>query len=133
MTSLKSQVGTTSSSYDEKVSADLISAFYQALGVPEKEVAPPTFLTRCRKGEFELFQKLKIDLTHILHAEQEYQYEGALKSGDVIHYETVLTQVLEKQGSKTAMQFVTLETQFRAQRNSESFSVGKAKTTIVVR
>jgi hypothetical protein len=90
-------------------------------------------LTVFRKGEFDLFQSLGVELARVLHAEQEYQYENTIEAGDHVSFETSLTQVLEKGGSSARMQFLTFETEVDAERKSKMVRIGKSKTTIVVR
>jgi hypothetical protein len=131
--SLKSEIGKKVGPYQDDVTAHRISSFCKAVGAEENGIAPPTFLTLFRKGEFELFQYLGLELSHVLHAEQEYQYEEGIQPGDRIHFETVLTQVLEKQSSSSKMQFLSFETHIQAERRSKIWRVGKSKTTIVVR
>ena len=133
MSALKSQVGMRSGPYRDEVTPNRILAFCQALGIPEGHTAPPTFLTLFRRGEFDLFQKLGIDLARILHAEQEYRYENSIQAGDGIRFETTIANVLEKQGSSYHMQFIIFETEVHAERNSQTLRVGKTKTTVVVR
>ena len=133
MLSLKSQVGKNSEFYSEEVSLDRIKSFCQAVGAPQSEFAPPTFLTVFRKGEFELFQKLDILLSQILHSEQEYQYENPIFPGDQVFFRTVVSNVLEKRGRSSSIQFVTFETEMMAKRQLENLHVGKSKTTIVIR
>ena len=157
MLSLKSQIGKVVGPYYDLVSQERITAFCRAVGTEEGFFAPPTFLTVFRKGEFELFQLLGIDLSHVLHAEQEYQYDCLIQAGDQIEFETVVLNVLEKQGSTGFMQFLTFETRFKTKRllqevvevrskqdpqedkdspgdsDFEVHSIGRAKTTIVVR
>jgi hypothetical protein len=133
MSALKALIGKSSGSFRDEVSLNRISTFCRAIGVKESSIAPPTFLTVFRKGEFTLFQALGIDLSHILHAEQDYQYENQIMAGDCVCFETVISNILEKHRASSPMQFITLETIVHVERFSETQRVGKAKTTIVVR
>jgi hypothetical protein len=134
MLSLKTFIGTRSDSYREEVTSDRIQAFCKAIGIEDRSVAPPTFLTVFRKGEFELFQILGIELSKVLHAEQEYQYEHPIRGGDFVHFQTVVSQILEKNGSTTRMQFFTFETEILVEKGSDTQQrAGKSKTTIVIR
>ena len=129
MLSLKTEVGKQAGPYREKVSAEKIAEFCKALGVPALNHAPPTFLTVFRRGEFELFKKLGLDLSNVLHAEQEYQYESALEAGDEVEFKTALIQVLEKQTPKASLQFLSFETEI----HTEKGKIGKAITQVVIR
>src|SRR4051812_12434444 len=102
---LKNQVGKSVGPYQTEVTQSQVSLFCQAIGTQGSSVAPPTFLTTFRKGEFDLFSLLGVELSSVLHAEQEYQYENFLHAGDRVSFETVLSHVLEKQGSASWMQF----------------------------
>lgn len=127
--SLKDRVGETASGYRESADAERIRRFCEAVGAPISEVAPPTFMTVFRKGEFDLFSKLGIPLARVLHAEQEYVYRGVIRAGDEVTYETRLTHVLEKNGASGSMHFLTFETEVA----TASGPAGLSKTTIVVR
>lgn len=140
MASLKSHVGMRSGVYRDKITPERISAFCSAIGLSKVStnvegtfVAPPTFMTVFRKGEFDLFQQLGIDLASILHAQQEYQYERSICSGDAILFETTLSNVLEKKGSSSQLQFITVETHVQAETASGVQSVGRSTTSVVVR
>lgn len=133
MPPLKELLGKRSSLYREEITSSRISNFCKAIGAVESDVAPPTFMTVFRGGEFELFKVLNVELANILHAEQEYQYETPIHAGSTIRFETVLTQALEKQGSSVHLQFLTFETDFHTEDGSELRCIGKSKTMIVIR
>lgn len=133
MSALKSKIGSSSGVYRDEITLGRISAFCKAIGRAESHGAPPIFLTVLRRGEFDLFQKLGFDLANVLHAGQEYHYETPILPGNVVCFETVLSNVLEKKKDSTLMQFMTFETEFTAERKTEKVSIGKGKTTVVVR
>ena len=133
MLSLKSLEGRGVGPYREHVSQDRISAFCTAVGARVDTQAPPTFFTVFRKGEFELFKELGIELARVLHAEQEYHLEGRVRAGDEVEFETTLVHVFEKQSKLGQMHFLTFETRFLVERELIMQSIGTAKTTIVVR
>lgn len=137
---IKSQVGQKSGPYREVMTLARIADFGRAIGMTHGTdswvvgTAPATLMTIFRKGEFDLFQKLQIPLSKVLHAEQEYLYENSIEPEDRISYETVLSQVLEKGGAhKASIQFLVFETRVQAERDSRSVPIGTGKTTIVVR
>jgi hypothetical protein len=131
--SLKSEIGIKSGPYQDQITLDRIHSFRKAIGAQLDLVAPPTFLTLFRRGEFDLFKVLGVELSRVLHAEQEYDYQHPILAGDQVHFETTLTQVLEKNGTSYRMQFLTFETDVQSQRDSTRVPVGKAKTMIVIR
>lgn len=133
MLSLKEKIGNSSGITRAEVTQKQINEFCKAIGTKERAVAPPTFLTTFRRAEFDLFKTLGIELASVLHAEQEYQFENPLKAGDKLSFETTLSNVLEKQGSTSSMQFLTFVTEFHGERGGKALPIGKSKTTIVVR
>ena len=94
MLSLKSEIGKTLGPYRDEVTQERIHSFCRAIGAKESLTAPPTFLTVFRKGEFDLFRLLGIELAHVLHAEQGYQYENFIQAGDIVQFETSVINVL---------------------------------------
>ena len=109
----KLQRGAKSGSYEEEITASRVGAFAAAIGADPAGGVPPTYLTVFRKGEFEILQGLKIPLSRVLHGEQEYSYESALRVGDRVRYETLLIQAVEKRGASSLLQVLVLETRFR--------------------
>ena len=86
---LKHREHSKSSVRSEVVTAERIRDFCAALRadcptVDGECVAPPTFLTCFRHGEFELFEKIGLKLQNVLHAEQIYEYESDIRAGDEI-------------------------------------------------
>lgn len=122
--SLKSKVGTKVGPYEDSASVERLAAFAQAVGAKSRQYGLPTFLTVCRKGEFELLQKLNIPLSRVLHGEQEYVFENQIQPGSNLIYETTLATVLEKKGT-TPMQFMVFETVVKG--------VGTSRSTIILR
>ena len=112
-----------------KVTRQMIEQFSTAVQAGVSSEVPGTFLTLFRQGEFELFQRLGVPLSKILHAEQEYIYLVPLQAEMEFEYETTLAQVLEKRGASGAMSFLTLETEFR----SGVQKIATGRTTVVVR
>lgn len=133
---LESAVGWKSGPHREKVTAERIDLFRRAVAAKERPVAPPTFLTILRKGEFELFQRMGVDLANVLHAEQEYQYDNRILPEDELIFQSEVVQVLGKSGSTGSLRFVTFESTVEAERGrrrKERISIGKSRTTVVVR
>lgn len=116
----------------EKITAQRIAAFRGAIGAKAGESAPPTFMTLLRGGEFELMKRFGIQLKNVLHAEQTYRYKDQIRAGDELEYETVLSNVLEKRG-KSAMHFMTFDTEVAAIRDGARISVGSCHSIIVYR
>ena len=126
----KPEKGHKSKCFTEPVTQARIDSFASAIGARSREEAPPTFMTVFRQGEFQILQECEVPLSSLLHAEQTYEYRGAIRAGDDVQYETVLSNLLEKQGSAGKMQFFTFETSVRSERAGD---LGIARTLIVVR
>jgi hypothetical protein len=125
---LKDHVGEQSSRHEETADAERVEAFRQAVGALGQGV-PPTYVTRCRVGEFELMQKLGIQLNQLLHGEQEYSYEADIEVGDQLSYTTRLAEVLEKRELK----FLVFETEIEAARSGRKARAAVARTTVILR
>jgi hypothetical protein len=131
---LKAREHSKSSVRSEVVTAERIRAFCEALeaqcpSLDSDCIAPPTFLTCFRHGEFELFESIGLKLQNVLHGEQYYEYESDIRAGDEITFQTELSNVLEKKGGSGRLCFLSFETVV----TSKDRKVGKAKTLIVVR
>lgn len=94
--------------------------------------APPTFGTTFRPAEgfFQTFTDLDIDLTKVLHGEEEYEYLKPIKPGDTLVCQTKVANVFEKSGKSGGMDFVVLETECK---NPAGELVLIQRGTIVVR
>lgn len=126
--SLKAYEGTTSRFYAETIDDRRVAAFSQAISGSQTDTVPPTYLTRLRHGEFELLQKMGVELNQVLHGEQEYRYDRELRAGLELRYQTKLAQVLEKKGSSTSLHFLVFETEFLTDQ-----VVAASKTTMIIR
>jgi hypothetical protein len=128
---LKKKEGCQSQIYREKVTAERISTFARAVGSGQIgfSIAPPTFMTCFRKGEFEIIAMLELKLENVLHAEQVYEYFSDIQAGDEIDFRSTLTHVLEKKNATGRLCFLTVETDVSA----SDKRLGTSSTTIVVR
>lgn len=93
--------------------------------------APPTFGTTFRpvEGFLHVFQDLDIDLTRVLHGEEEYEYFKPIKPGDLLTCQTRVSNVYEKSGKSGGMTFVTMETECK--NTSEELVLIRRSTTVV--
>ncbi len=133
----KARIGLKKGPFEESVTRERVQAFWGALGVsdkPDSREVPPTFLTICRQGEFELFQDFGVPLTSLLHAGQEYRYFGAIEVGDVLVFETTLKEVFEKKGKSGSMCFLVFETQVQARKSDGRLElVAQSSTNVVLK
>ncbi len=136
-----SEVGKQAGPFQAEVTAEKVQAFCSAVGeVSEPQgkawVAPPTYMTSFRRGEFELFTTLGVQLAQVLHAEQEYHYERPLLSGTEVEFETTLENTMDKKGANGALHFLILITELRGRPAGSSApfaEIGISRTTVVVR
>lgn len=128
----KSFEGKRSRVFSEKITEGRISTFCQAVGAEPSTIAPPTFLTLFRGGEFELFDQMGLKLSNVLHGEQQYSYESEIHAGDEVTFQTQLTSALEKKGGSGRMSFLSFETEISVKAPNPR-PVGKSKTTVIVR
>ena len=132
--SFKSRIGESVGPFSETIREAKVAAFRTSVGDSGVQEVPPTFLTAFRQCEFDLFTKLGIQLSKVLHAEQEYSFERPLRVGDPITYLTKLANVLEKRGTNSLLVFMVIETHFFSGDGMEdSKKLAFSKTTIVVR
>jgi hypothetical protein len=132
---LRNKIGEKTGVLRETITSDRIAAFRRAVGASQgrPDVAPPTFMTVLRSGEFELFQRFGIPLSSVLHAEQTYTYAEPIRAGDEVEFETCLSQALSKRGGKGEMHFLTFDTEVVALRAGSKVPVGACKSVIVYR
>ncbi len=126
---LNSFLGQKAGPYREKASSDRLEKFASSVGAPVEKEAAPTFVTVCRRGEFDLFQKMGVPLSRVLHGEQEYEYLAPIRAGDDLEYETTLAKAFEKRGASGGMLFLVFETHIRAAGRGAAVS----RTTVIVR
>ena len=101
-----------------------IAAGYRSL------LAPPTLLNSgpLDVGATErLLATLGVDIAKILHGEQHFSYHLPICAGDVLTYESTITDVSAKKGS--ALEFVTQET---AVTNAAGEHVALMRSVVVV-
>jgi acyl dehydratase len=68
-------------------------------------IAPPTFPTT-----FRVPLPIAIDVSHILHGEQEYAFTRPVVAGDTIRCTITLVSLREREGSLGKMTFIVAET-----------------------
>ena len=130
--SLKERVGEKSPLYKEQVTPQRLMDFCHAVGSHLDHadgVAPPTFMTVFRKGEFDLFSELGLELSKVLHGEQEFQYFNPIRAGDTVEFQTQLSHVLEKKSATGSLHFMTFHTEVKVL----DAVAGLSKTVILVR
>lgn len=89
-----------------------------------------TYLTRCRKGEFQIFDRMGITLSQVLHAEQTYHLLSPFQVGDELHYISRISDVKEKRSSNGRMIFVLVHTDFHSQQLDKVVATADSKLVI---
>lgn len=133
MSNVKSLVGQRSEIQTFHVTEERLKQFCAAVDAEYEGEAPPTFMTIFRESEFRIFKVLNIELSRVLHADQEYRYLDKILPGDTLEFDTVLTKAVEKQISTGTSLFMVYETDLRARRGGQTVPVGVSKTTVIVR
>ena len=115
----QSAVGMTSEVQEFEIEKGAIRRFAEAIGdanplfIDENHakacgyagvIAPPTFPTT-----FRVPLPVEIDMSHVLHGEQEYAYTRPIVAGETIRCQTRIVKVYEREGSLGKMTFLTAE------------------------
>lgn len=131
VTQLRTLLGQSSAVHRETYTDQSLADFAKALGAPPEAGLPPTYLTRLRQGEFELFARAGLKLEQILHAEQEYTWDSTFvpKVGDVLTSQAKYTEIKDRAGKSGHMAFATVETVVTLPSGAQA----RARTVIVVR
>lgn len=115
--------------------------FHLSVGWNADGLSPMVF-TCFRRGEFEIFERLKIALNEVLHAQQKYHWSSKFKQWSldtVLHSRgldligvTQVTQVVEKSNAQgDSLIFVELTTAYSERTTSEKLV--QSVTTVVLR
>jgi acyl dehydratase len=75
-------------------------------------IAPPTFMTTFRDegGSGAFLKELGVDISRILHGEQEFEIHRPLRPGETFLCRSKVVDISEKSGRSGAMAFITRET-----------------------
>ncbi len=83
-------------------------------GGQSDEHPPPTYL-KVIEGEGdssrEILAALGVDLARVLHAEQEFEYHAAFRSGDVLSVERIVSDIYERKGGQ--LEFIVVDSVIR--------------------
>lgn len=122
-------VGEESQTYTEYLDQTGVERFSRAISYSGSDL-PPTWFTRLRRGEFELFERFSIPLASVLHAEQRYILERPIQISTELSYVTRFVQSTEKaSGSRGTLTFIVFETEVQ----QEGKRCATARTTVAVR
>jgi acyl dehydratase len=73
-------------------------------------IAPPTFPTTFREDSGTLLRDLGVDISRLLHGEQEFEHLKPIRPGDTYLCRSKIVDVYEKTGRSGPMAFVVRET-----------------------
>ena len=102
--------------------------YARAAGYPTI-VAPPTFPASFHSAA-DLRELLGVGIKSLLHAEQAFEYDRPIFTGDRIYVSTRVAEVLERTGPAGKMDVAVIEDEGR---DEEGNLVFKARRTLVVR
>lgn len=119
----KKHIGAKSKVYHISFDQERWNLFCKVLGVDPKDAKDsrsiPTLVTACRFGEFDLIEDFGGVMSSVLHAEQEYQFKGEFKPGEILEYQTTLENVLERSGKGAKLHFMVFKTSVKTERSGE--------------
>lgn len=127
----RSLIGKESPEEVFEVEKGAIRKFAEAIGDPhpafrEGEIAPPTFPTTFRMG----IPGASLDLSRVLHGEQEYRYERPIRAGDRVVCKTRVVDVYEREGRLGKMTFLITEMEGRDEAGRLVFT---GRSTLIIR
>ena len=99
------------------VTPERLAGFADAIGerkaLYREQIAPPTFL-KVLEGEDNssrrILEALGVELSWVLHAEQQFDYLGPVRAGDELKVERRVSDLYDKKGGE--MDFIVIETSF---------------------
>lgn len=113
------------------VSGERLRQFAAAIGAPSNAIPPPTYL-KVIEGEGDssraILSALGVDLTRVLHAEQEFEYYASFRGGDQLTVERVVSDIYERKGGQ--LEFIVVDSEVR---HAAGGLVGRSRQVILVR
>ena len=104
-----------------------------AEGYPDTP-CPPTYITMAFQeftdAYLDIFKMLDVSLEHVLHGEEEYEYNDEIFPGDVLNCNMSCESIVEKETKSGSLDLITLQTIFTNQKDQ---IVLKARSLIIER
>lgn len=107
---------------------EAIDSFRQATRSSHSQ-NPLTFATRFRRTEFDLLDKLQVELPTLLHTDQTYEFFSDFEVGDQVLVRTWVAEMRERSVAQVSLRIITFESEFLVQGKKKA----SAETTFVVR
>jgi hypothetical protein len=122
-------------SFTVRVDADKLRQFAAAVGGRAGDMSadrpPPTYL-KVIEGEGsssrQILAALGVDLTRVLHAEQEFEYHAPYRGGDALTVERTVADIYERKGG--ALEFIVVDSVIR---HASGILVGRTRQVLSVR
>lgn len=115
------------------VSAERIARFARAIGISGElpECAPPTFM-KVVEGENNssrrILEALSVELSRVLHAEQQFDYLDPIRAGDELSVERRVTDLYDRRGG--TLEFIVIESHIS---RGDGTPVGRSRQVVLVR
>jgi hypothetical protein len=135
MTIDRRHIGFSLPPFKVAIDRERLRLFATAIGETDpqfsSDIAPPTFL-KAIDGENNssrlILDALKVDLTRVLHAEQQFDYVAPVRAGDCITVERRVLNIFDKR--EGALEFIVIESVLS---NQASAVVGRTRQVVMVR
>ena len=129
----RAHLGTALPPFTVEVTAERIAQFRAAIGATTgpRDCAPPTFM-KAVEGEQNssrrILETLGVDLRRVLHAEQQFDYLGAIRAGDRLSVQRTVVDLYDKKNG--AMSFIVIESTLT---HAERGLLGRSRQVVLVR
>lgn len=126
-------LGYTLPAFSVTVTPERVSSFARAIGQADggNGLAPPTFM-KAVEGEDNssrrILQALGVELSRVLHAEQQFDYHAPIRGGDVLEVVRKVTDLYDKKNG--AMDFIVIESSIT---RADGVLAGKSRQVVLVR
>ncbi len=128
-------IGLSLAPFKVTIDGERVQLFAKAIGETDpqflNDIVPPTFL-KAIDGENNssrlILEMLNVDLTRILHAEQQFDYLEPVRAGDCITVDRRVLDIYDKRDGE--LEFIVIESVLS---NESRAVVGRARQLVMVR
>jgi hypothetical protein len=125
-------IGYSLPTFTVSVDREQVRQFIAAIGSQaDSALAPPTFMKvieGANGSSRAIVSALGVDLSRVMHAEQEFVYGAPIRCGDQVTVERRVTDIYDRKGA--ALEFVVIVSTMH---NSDGVLVGRSTQRILVR
>ncbi len=126
-------IGYALPAFDVVASAEHLAQFARAIGMSTvPDVAPPTYMKAVEgqnNSSRRILDALAVDLSRVLHAEQQFDYLAPIRTGDVLRVQRTVTDVYERKNGQ--MEFIVIESSVT--RVADGELAGRSRQIVLVR